>query len=116
MLVKALANEQKLKPSPETKHALLKNLGWARLMQGSYQDAEVKLLEAIDLQQSANVKTNIAAPHCLLAEVMEEKKEKKSALKEWETCIQYADIASSPDEDGWIITAQKRLKEEENRK
>jgi len=116
LLVKALANEQKLKPSAETKHALLKNLGWARLMQSHYPDAEAKLIEAIDLQQSAKLTKNIAAPHCLLAQVMEEKKEKKSALKEWETCIQYADIASSPDEDSWVITAQKRLKEEENRK
>lgn len=116
LLLKTLADEQKLKPSAETKHALLKNLGWARLMQSHYPDAEAKLLEAIDLQQSAKLTKNIAAPHCLLAQVMEAQKDKKSALKEWETCIQYADIASSTDEDGWVITAQKRLAEQENGK
>jgi hypothetical protein len=51
LLLKALDDEQKLKPSAETKHALLKNLGWARLMQGDYPTAEAKLLEAIDLQK-----------------------------------------------------------------
>ncbi|MBW4480719.1 MAG: tetratricopeptide repeat protein [Tolypothrix brevis GSE-NOS-MK-07-07A] len=116
LLLKTLADEQKLKPSAETKHALLKNLGWARLMQSHYPDAEAKLLEAIDLQQSAKLTKNIAAPHCLLAQVMEAQKDKKGALKEWETCIQYADIASSTDDDGWVITAQKRLAEKEKKK
>ncbi|MFM6078780.1 MAG: tetratricopeptide repeat protein [Cuspidothrix sp.] len=116
LLLKALAAEQKLKPSVETKHALLKNLGWARLMQGHYPDAEAKLLEAIDLQQSKKLTKNIAAPHCLLAQVMEAQKDKKGALKEWENCNQFADIASSTDEDGWVITAQKRLTEQENKK
>ncbi|MEH2145438.1 tetratricopeptide repeat protein [Nostoc sp.] len=116
LLLKALAGEQKLKPSAETKHALLKNLGWARLMQGHYPDAEAKLLEAIDLQQSTKLTKNIAAPHCLLAQVMEAQKDKKGALKEWESCNQYADIASSTDDDGWVITAQKRLAEQENKK
>ncbi|MDV2997538.1 MAG: hypothetical protein N4J56_007243 [Chroococcidiopsis sp. SAG 2025] len=109
LLLKALADEQKLKLSAETKYALLKNLGWARLMQGHYPDAEVKLQDAIDLQKSAKITKNIAAPHCLLAQVMEAQKDKKGALKEWEACNQYADIASSTDEDGWVITAQKRL-------
>ncbi|MBN3875715.1 MULTISPECIES: tetratricopeptide repeat protein [unclassified Nostoc] len=116
LLLKVLADEHKLKPSTEAKYALLKNLGWARLMQGNYPDAEAKLLEAIDLQISAKVTKNIASPYCLLAQVMEAKKDKKGALKEWETCIQYADIASSTDEDGWVITAQKRLAEQENKK
>jgi tetratricopeptide (TPR) repeat protein len=116
LLLKALASEQKLKPSAETKQALLKNLGWVRLMQKHYPDAEAKLLEAIDLQQSAKLTKSIAAPHCLLAQVMEAQKDKKGALKEWETCIQYADITSSTDEDGWVITAQQRLAEEENKK
>lgn len=114
LLLKALASEQKLKPSDEAKHTLLKNLGWARLMQGHYPDAEAKLLEAIELQKSAKLKTNIAAPHCLLAQVMEAQKDKKGALKEWEACNQYADIASSPDEDSWSITAKKRLAQKEN--
>ncbi|MGH7997957.1 MAG: tetratricopeptide repeat protein [Brasilonema sp.] len=116
LLLKSLASEQKLKPNAEVKHALLKNLGWARFMQGHYPDAKAKLLEAIDLQKSAKVTTNIAAPHCLLAQVMEAQKEKKGALKEWEACNQNANIASSTDEDGWIITAQKRLAQKENNK
>ncbi|MBD2517940.1 tetratricopeptide repeat protein [Nostoc sp. FACHB-973] len=116
LLLKAFADEQKLKLSPETKHALLKNLGWVRLMQGDYPKAHAILVEAIDFQKSANVQTNIAAPHCLLAQVIEAQKDKKGALKEWETCIQYADPTSSTDEDGWVITAQKRLAEQENGK
>lgn len=113
LLLKALASD-KLKPSDEAKYTLLKNLGWARLMQGYYSDAEAKLLEAIELQKAAKLKTNIAAPHCLLAQVMEAQKDKKGALKEWEACNQYADIASSPDEDSWSITAKKRLAQKEN--
>lgn len=116
LLLKVLSDEHKLKPSAEAKHVLLKNLGWARLMQENYPDAEAKLMEAIDLQQSTKLTKNIASPHCLLAQVMEAQKKPKEALKEWETCIQYADIASSTDEDGWVIKAQKRLTQQENKK
>lgn len=117
LLLKALDSQYKQKSKDDkTKYAILKNLGWARLKQENYPDAQAKLLEAIDLRKSPKLKDklkeNIAAPHCLLAQVIEgyqgDKGDKKAALPEWENCIKYAN-SLNPDEDGWVITAQKRL-------
>lgn len=49
----------------DRKYLLLKNLGWARLGQNRYAEAKSHLLEAIELDN------NIAAAHCLLAQVYE---------------------------------------------
>lgn len=85
------------------KYALLKNLGWARLKQKRYADAESNLREAIRLDQKS------ASAHCLLAQVLEERKgAPKSALKEWEICLRYAN-PRYPEEDIWIGMAQERI-------
>ncbi|MEY3826222.1 MAG: hypothetical protein RLZZ148_1036 [Cyanobacteriota bacterium] len=95
---------------PKTKHAVLKNLGWARLMQKNYPDAKAKLEEAIslDIPQNKLERYEIAASHCLLAQVMEAQDDKEGALKEWKTCNQYATI-TIPEQDEWVKIAQKRL-------
>lgn len=108
LLLKALDSEQQNPLEPAVKHAVLKNLGWARLKQTDYPGAEAYLLEAIDLQKTAKLDQNIAAPHCLLAQVMEAQKRQQAALAEWERCNKNAN-SFNPDEDGWVITAQKRL-------
>jgi tetratricopeptide (TPR) repeat protein len=115
LLLKALDSEQQKSLDPPTKHAVLKNLGWARLKQTDYPGAEAYLLEAIDLQKTAKLDQNIAAPHCLLAQVMEAQKQKQAALDEWERCNKNAN-SFNPDEDGWVITAQKRLAAKESGK
>ncbi|WP_340092911.1 tetratricopeptide repeat protein [Nostoc punctiforme] len=111
LLLKALDTDKKQPLDAKTKYAVLKNLGWARLKQGNYPDAEAKLLEAINLKYPIKPKLEnyeIAAPHCLLAQVMEAQKEKKAALTEWKTCNQYANI-TIPEQDEWAAIAQKRL-------
>jgi len=104
LLNQALENPQ---ATPDTKHALLKNFGWARYEQGDLAGAESKLLEAIELQETAKLEKNIAAPHCLLAQVLDKQK-KAAARSQWELCNENAAIYS-PDEDQWAILAQKRL-------
>ncbi|NEP27465.1 tetratricopeptide repeat protein, partial [Moorena sp. SIO3I6] len=93
----------------ETKYALLKNLGWARLKKGRYADAETYLREAIELDKILQQKFNQtpAAAHCLLAQVME-KKDPENALAEWEICLGYADVRN-PDEDTWVGMARERV-------
>jgi Tetratricopeptide repeat len=110
LLLKALNSEPETKKplDAETRHAILKNLGWARLMQEDYPNAEAYLKQAIDLQKSAKLQENIAAPHCLLAQVKEAQGDKKGALPEWEVCNRDAN-SFNPDEDGWAITAQNKL-------
>ena len=51
----------------ETRGALFKNLGWARLGQKRYVEAESALREAIELD------SELASAHCLLAEVLAQK-------------------------------------------
>jgi tetratricopeptide (TPR) repeat protein len=108
LLLKALDSEKQKPLDPEVKQAILKNLGWARFQQKDYPGAEMYLQDAIDLQQSAKLKKNIAAAHCLLAQVMEAQGNRKGALSHWETCNQNAN-GFNPDEDDWAITAQKKL-------
>ena len=87
----------------QVRSALLKNLGWARLKQQRYAEAESNLREAIRLDQKR------ASAHCLLAQVLEERKgAPKSALKEWEICLRYAN-SRYPEEDIWIGMAQERI-------
>ena len=98
------------------KHTVLKNLGWARLMQKNYPDAEAKLLEAIELQSTLKLeKYDIADVYCLLAQVMEAQGDKKEALLKWKTCNQYANI-TIPEQDEWATIAQKRLNPQGTRK
>jgi tetratricopeptide (TPR) repeat protein len=102
---------------PRTQHAVLKNLGWARLMQKNYPDAEAKLKQAIALEIPKNKleKDEIAAPHCLLAQVKEAQGDKKAALVDWNTCNRFAN-PTIPEQDGWRIVAQKRIAQSLNQK
>jgi len=115
LLLKALDDEKKKPIDAETKHAILKNLGWTRLKQNDYAGAEAYLSDAIDLQKTAKLSRNTASPHCLLAQAREAQGDKKEALLEWEACNQDANSLNS-DEDGWRITAQKRLTAKETHK
>ncbi|TFI52249.1 tetratricopeptide repeat protein [Mastigocladus laminosus UU774] len=113
LLLKALSEEQKKPLNSKTKYAVLKNLGWARFKQGNYPDAEANLSQAIDLQSTIKLeKDEIAAPHCLLAQVREAQKDTKAAQTEWKTCNQYVNI-TIPEQDEWAVIAQKRVKPQE---
>ena len=121
LLLKSLEKTDKL--APETHYALLKNLGWARFLQGDLGDAEEKLQQAIALQKTSkltekndNPKSEtaipIASPACLLAQVKTAQKDTPAALKFWETCNADAN-PYIPEEDRWSITARKQLKEQD---
>jgi tetratricopeptide (TPR) repeat protein len=118
LLLKALDSEKKKKLQPEVKHAILKNLGWARFQQKDYPGAESYLLDAIGLEKSINLTKkldiSLASPHCLLAQVKEAQKDKKGALMQWDSCIQNANAFNS-DEDEWTIMAQQRIADAEKR-
>jgi tetratricopeptide (TPR) repeat protein len=109
LLLKALETEQKHPFDVKTKHAVLKNLGWARLKQANYPDAEARLGEAIDLEAKNQFnRDEIADTHCLLAQVLEAQKDTKAALAQWKICNQNANI-TIPEQDEWVAIAQKRL-------
>ena len=92
---------------------LLKNLGWARLMQERYDEAEAKLGIAI------KVNPDRSAAYCLLAQVVEAKspkdspKNKTKAVEFWTKCaskVTPRDLAK-PEDDDWHGLANKRLNE-----
>lgn len=84
------------------KYALYKNLGWARLGQGRYEEASQHLNDAIALYSDR------ASAHCLLAQVLEGQGDVKAALAEWKICLKYAK-PQKPDEDIWIDMGHRRL-------
>jgi tetratricopeptide (TPR) repeat protein len=88
----------------EVQYALSKNLGWALLKQDKYDEAEIFLLEAIDLIGDR------APAYCLLAEVLEEENKREAALVQWGNCLDFGD-GFNPEEQQWITIARNRLQE-----
>lgn len=87
---------------------MFKNLGWAqfelaRQGKATYEQAEISLDEAIDLQEES------ASPHCLLAQLLEAKALKSKSLTEWRKCFELGD-SDHPDERKWIEDARQRLR------
>jgi tetratricopeptide (TPR) repeat protein len=98
LLIKGLP----LAKDDEAKYDLRKNLGWARLGQGRYDEALAELRVAIDLFPEK------VPARCLLAQVLEKKGDQAGAQTEWEFCRTYAN-AKDPDEDTWLGMAHHRL-------
>ena len=106
-----LLKTEDIKTKNETQYALLKNLGWARLKQQRYAEAETYLRDAIELDKILEEEFKPpAVAHCLLAQVIENKPEKDpdNALAEWKICLRYTDIRN-PDEDIWVGMARERI-------
>ncbi|WP_017717649.1 serine/threonine-protein kinase [Kamptonema formosum] len=97
-----LSQGLQLAKDPNTQYATLKNLGWAKLGQKRYFEAEETLRKAIEL------KGDRAPAYCLLAQVLESEHQPQNALPEWENCLRYAS-RYSPDEAAWIDMARERL-------
>lgn len=96
--------------NPETKYSLLKNLGWARLQQGRYEEAEQALQAAIGIARNPDAKKYIPNPgaaHCLLAQALEKLK-RPTALEQWRQCSQLGSRLN-PDEDTWLHLAKEKL-------
>jgi hypothetical protein len=103
------AEDEWSKQEPDVQYELRKNLGWARLMQERYAQAEAELKMAIEIDN------NRASAHCLLAQALDEKDKllggngkPKQALPEWEMCFDFAN-PRFPEEDVWYGMARKRL-------
>ncbi|MDX2253943.1 MAG: tetratricopeptide repeat protein [Pseudanabaenaceae cyanobacterium bins.39] len=105
-------NKFNLQNTPEGKedyYSLLKNLGWARLMQERYDEADDKLRLAIQINSERS------AAFCLLAQVLEAKssKDKNQIIDLWTKCasnLTPTDLAK-PEDDAWQGLANKRLSE-----
>jgi len=83
----------------EVRYDILKNLGWARLGQMRYAEAETYLNAALQIN------TNKSPAYCVLAQVYERQAKLTKAKTEWENCLRYAS-ERNPDEDAWIAMAR----------
>lgn len=97
----------------ETRYKLYKNLGWARLEQGRYIDAERELEMAINI--GAQLEDEGAPARCLLARLYELEgiRPENEITQAWEDCLAYAD-PSRPDEDIWIGMGQDYFEQQNN--
>lgn len=110
LLHKALAaiQEYNLSVNPEKQDtkisaSLHKNLGWLQFQSNQIVDAERSL------QTSIKLNPDRPAPYCLLAQVLEEKKQESLALEQWRECSKRINDNSSSEELQWFGMAQKRL-------
>jgi tetratricopeptide (TPR) repeat protein len=91
------------------KYVIFKNLGWARLQQKRYADAENNLLKAIAIDSEDKQR---GSAHCLLAQVLEARGGKEeNARQEWQKCVDFGPEKPSkyhPDEDQWIDMAKRQ--------
>jgi tetratricopeptide (TPR) repeat protein len=102
--VPLLFNGLKRAQEDEVRYDLYKNLGWARLGQARYEEAQAALGQAIELNKQG------APAQCLLAQVLEALGGQPAAAEQaWETCLRYAD-SSRPDEDLWLGLARQHFK------
>ncbi len=89
----------------QTKSAFWKNFGWVKWKQEKYQQAKDDLEQAIALKADSE---QWAAPHCLLAQVLEQLNEQPKALEQWEICLLEHSIYD-PNELRWGAIAAERL-------
>lgn len=68
----------------DTKYAILRNLGWARLEQERYSEAQAYLKDAIKLLPER------VSGHCLMAQVLEKQKQQVNAKPFWKDCLKYS--------------------------
>ncbi|MEG4272003.1 MULTISPECIES: protein kinase domain-containing protein [unclassified Microcoleus] len=88
----------------DLKSALHKNMGWALLEMGDYQQAAIQLNGAIALDSDR------ASAYCLLARVREAQKDRSGAFTAWQSCLKYAPKEKyQPELDKWVIEAKNRL-------
>ncbi|QUY45720.1 serine/threonine-protein kinase [Acaryochloris marina] len=80
---------------------LLKNLGWAEFKLEQHEQAEDHLKQATSLDPE------MAAAHCLIAQVYQEQGKQPLAQKAWKTCLQLD--SSLPEVDEWKSLVLNRL-------
>ncbi|MCC5631975.1 tetratricopeptide repeat protein [Nostoc sphaeroides CHAB 2801] len=110
LLNKGLKAAEEKNSNPENKYSLFKNLGWARLQQGRYEEAEQALQAAIGIARNPDAEKHIPNPgaaYCLLAQALEKLKQ-PTALEQWQQCSQFGSRLNA-DEDTWLHLANKKL-------
>jgi hypothetical protein len=72
-------------------------------------------LAMTDLVHAIDLRSNGAAAHCLLAQVLEARDTTAKPTAEWEACLRYAHADSPPQvEATWLATARLRLSQVQN--
>lgn len=100
-----LVKEEKVEDDNIVKAALFTYLAWAWMKQGRNEEALEKLEEAIKLDSDR------ASARCLMAQVLDNLGSDREVLEaSWKICLECAK-SDRRDEDGWIGTARRRLKE-----
>lgn len=91
----------------DTRYSILRNLGWARLEQERYLEAQVYLKDAIKLLPERG------SAHCLMAQVLEKQQQKGKAKSFWKDCLEYSSKihieAYSIELDSWVGLAKQAL-------
>ena len=96
---------RKQPPEPQVRYSLFKNRGWANLGLGLLVRAEEDLRLALKLRGDG------AAAHCLLAQTLEARANRQSALKEWDDCLAFAGGQEAEVEPAWLAIAKERIEE-----
>ncbi|MGK7928820.1 MAG: AAA-like domain-containing protein, partial [Spirulina sp.] len=92
----------------EVEYAMLKNLGWSYLKQENDEEAEKYLRQAIDLNETKELKR--APAYCILAELLEDKQDKMEEMREqWNNCFRYVAPLNSPEESQWLEESSKQI-------
>lgn len=86
----------------QAKYGMLKNLGWAYLELGNYQEAQNYLEKAI------HINSDRAAAFCLKAKVLEKQQNKQGAFLAWKNCLKYPK-SGTPEEKQWVNEAAKNI-------
>jgi tetratricopeptide (TPR) repeat protein len=110
LLAQGLVIAEEKNSTPEIKYSLFKNLGWARLQQGRYEEAQQTLQAAIGVARNPDAKKYISNPgaaHCLLAQTLEKLKQ-PTALEQWQQCSQLGSRLNA-DDDTWLHLAKEKL-------
>lgn len=104
------------------KYNLLKNLGWVRVEEEHYQDADLYLFEALEIAQEIEMAIALdggltedlelekqpAAASCLYAQVLDGLDESDEAESYWKDCLRLG-RRSNADEAQWMAIARERL-------
>lgn len=100
----SLEGLQKTDNSKVVEAALYKNLGWAYLLEIEYNQAEVNLQKAIELNPDRT------DAYCLLAQVLEAKGDRQAVLTAWDNCLHKGN-QTSVEIQIWQTMALQRLKQ-----
>jgi hypothetical protein len=99
------------------KYSMFKNLGWAKLKQANYEEAQGFLLGAIGIASVPEIQSYILNPgaaNCLLAQVLEAQKS-SGAVEQWRQCYDLvnkrlaARNVRNAEEETWFSLAKQKL-------